>query len=116
MNARLKKLLMFSPLILIAFAAFVALGGVVIRELWNWLLPPLFAWHTITLWQALGLLVLCRLLFGGFGMQGGPGPRARMRMWDRWDSMTPEERQRVREGMRGKFGFGSSAGESQGHV
>ncbi len=114
MNVRLRKLLMFSPLILIAFAAFVALGGVIIRELWNGLLPTIFGWHTITFWQALGLLVLSRLLFGSFGMHGGPGSRARMRMWDRWDSMTPEERQRVREGMRGKFGFGSSSGESQG--
>jgi hypothetical protein len=36
-------------------------------HLWNWLLPPLFGWRQITFWQALGILALCRILFGGFG-------------------------------------------------
>ena len=49
---------------------FIALGGEVVRLLWNWLLPPLFGWAQITFWQALGLLALCRILFGGFGLHG----------------------------------------------
>ena len=40
--------------------------GEIVMHLWNWLLPPLFGWHTVGFWQALGLLVLCRILFGGF--------------------------------------------------
>lgn len=39
--------------------------------LWNALLPAIFGIVTITYWQALGLLVLGRLLFGGFGRGGG---------------------------------------------
>jgi len=89
---------------------FVAIGAEVVRLLWNWLLPPLFGWHQITFWQALGILVLCRILFGGFHGHGG-GPtwrvrrrmRARMeaRMAERWEHMTPEERERFRERYRG---------------
>ena len=73
------RLLLLSPLILLAFVLFVTLGGVIVRQLWNWLLPPLFGWHPVTFWQALGLLALCRILFGGLGLNGSYGPRARWR-------------------------------------
>ena len=49
---------------------FVFLFGELVMHLWNWLLPALFGWHPIGFWQALGLLVLCRILFGGFGGHG----------------------------------------------
>ena len=42
------------------------------RWLWNWLLPDIFGLRQITFWQALGLLALCRILFGSFGRGGGP--------------------------------------------
>ena len=57
----------------LAVALFVALFGEVVMHLWNWLLPALFGWRQITFWQALGLLVLCRILFGGFGGHGRDG-------------------------------------------
>ena len=102
----------FAPLALIGMALFAFLGGTVVRELWNWLLPSLFGWPRIHFWQAIGLLALCRLLFGGFGMHGSYGPRARRRIIERWEAMTPEERERFRQGMHGRFGFGSPAGPS----
>jgi len=37
-----------------AIALFVWIFGEVVMHLWNWLLPPLFGWHLITFWQALG--------------------------------------------------------------
>src|SRR5262245_38837178 len=92
MERRWWKLLWIAPVALFAMTLFVALGGYVVRSLWNWLLPSLFGWPVITFWQALGLLVLCRLLFGGLGLHGGPGSRAGMRMRERWERMTPEER------------------------
>ncbi len=46
---------------------FIFIGGEVVKQLWNWLLPPIFGWRQITFWQALGLLALCRILFGGHG-------------------------------------------------
>lgn len=100
------RMLALAPLILVAIVAFVALGGYVVMALWNWLLPPLFGWHAVTFWQALGLLVLCRLLFGGMGMARGGRPRWRNGAWARWRDMPPEERERVREKIREKFGYG----------
>ena len=100
------KLLFLAPLALLAFAAFVALGGEIVRLLWNWLLPALFGWPKIGFWQALGLLALCRILFGGFALRPQPGRR--------WASMTPEERARFRQRMRERWGFAPPAGESGG--
>lgn len=108
------RLLLLSPLILLAFLLFIALGGYVVRQLWNWLLPPLFGWHTITFWQALGLLALCRILFGGLGLHSSPGSRIRRRMADRWAAMTPEERERFRHGLGGRWGFDPAGGGSKG--
>jgi MFS family permease len=55
----------------IAFVLFILLGGVIVQWLWNWLLPDIFGLRQITFWQALGLLALCRILFGSFGRGGG---------------------------------------------
>ena len=109
-----RKWIFLAPLAILAFIAFVALGGEVVRQLWNWLLPPLFGFRTITFWQALGLLALCRILFGGFRLHGGERSRFRRRMAERWEHMTPEERERLRQGMRGGWGCGPSTGESKG--
>jgi hypothetical protein len=80
---------------------FVVIFGFVIKALWNWLMPPLFGVHLITYWQALGILILSKILFGGF--RGGYGPhrhwRWRRRMMERWEKMTPEEREKFRQGV-----------------
>src|SRR5512144_1217747 len=99
MRMRRMRILALLPLILVAMAAFIALGGYGVMWLWNWLLPPLFGWHTLTFWQALGLLVLCRVLFGGLGLHGGARHGVRRRMAERWASMTPEEQERFRHAM-----------------
>ncbi len=101
-----RKLLFLLLVALPGFLLFLALGGVVVRQLWNWLLPPLFGFSSITFWQALGLLALCRILFGGFGLHGGPDRHYRRR----WEHMTPEERERVRQRMRERWGSGPSTG------
>ena len=109
------RLMFIIPLAIIGMLVFIALGGGVVRALWNWLLPPLFGWHVITFWQALGLLALCRILFGGLGMRGAGGSRMRERMRermaDKWQRMTPEERERMRQRMRERWGFGPWSGE-----
>ncbi|MDP8979679.1 MAG: hypothetical protein M3O35_03700 [Acidobacteriota bacterium] len=92
-----KKWIFLAPLAIVAMVLFVAAGGEVVRQLWNWLLPPLFGWHQITFWQALGMLVLCRILFGGFGGHGMSRSKARGRM-------TPEERERFRQGIGRRCG------------
>lgn len=52
------------------FLFFIAFGGYAVLLLWNWLMPELFNLRPLTFWQALGLLALCRILFGGFGRGG----------------------------------------------
>ena len=99
------KFILLSPLFLAGFLLFVALGGEAVKLLWNWLLPPLFGFPQVTFWQALGLLALCRILFGGLGCHGGSGSHYRRR----WEHMTPEERERVRQRMRERWSGRSSA-------
>jgi hypothetical protein len=71
--------------------------------LWNWLSPALFELPPVTFWQAIGLLALCRILFGGFGLGGGSHRAySRRRMAERWEQMTPEERERFRQGLHGR--------------
>ena len=89
--------------VLIAIAAFT-LMGFVIMGLWNWLMPTLFGLHTIGFLQAFGLLILAKLLFGGFRGRWDGRPHWRHRMEDRWEHMTPEEREKFGQGMRFRCG------------
>jgi hypothetical protein len=80
---------------------FITIGGGVVMLLWNWLAPALFGLRLITFWQALGLLALCRILFGGFGLGGGSHrSNSKWRMGERCKPMTPEERERIRQGLQ----------------
>ncbi len=113
---RMTKLMIIAPLAILGMVIFVFFGGETVMLLWNWLAPALFGLREVTFWQALGLLALCRILFGGFGFSGGnrSGSRWRMekrvrerireRMGERWEQMTPEERERCRPGFRDRSG------------
>jgi hypothetical protein len=50
-------------IIVAVFLALAAAYSLAVMWLWNVILPDLFGWPTITFWQALGLTVLCHLLF-----------------------------------------------------
>jgi hypothetical protein len=98
--------------------AAVAVFGWIVTGLWNWLMPEIFGVQTIGFWQALGLLLLGRILFGGF--RGWPGHRMggrrmMMRRWaERWEKMTPEEREKFRAGMQHRCGqFRTPQGEAR---
>jgi len=85
----------------VAMAVFIAVGGGVVMLLWNWLLPPLFGWPEITIWQGFGLLALCRILFGGFSGDGGGGSR----------HISPQDRERFRDRMRERVRGAGQCGE-----
>jgi hypothetical protein len=97
---RAVKFALFAPLALIVFG----LVCLVVMSLWNWLVPAVVGWKAITFWQAAGLLLLARILFGG--RHGGArwSSHWRHRMMERWERMTPEERERFRETMRARCG------------
>ena len=74
----------------------IALLGWIVMRLWNWILPTLVVdAHVIDYPHAIGLLVLCRILFGGFRGHGGCYKR---RHWEHWQRMTPQEREQLRNG------------------
>src|SRR6185436_17491720 len=106
------------PLALLGMVIFAFIGGQIVRLLWNGLLPPLFGWSEVTFWQALGLLVLCRILFGGFGLHGrersNSSVRTRMadRIAERWATITAEERERFRQRRRELCGVAPAGGET----
>lgn len=99
----------------IAIVAFATAMTFVVMSLWNWLMPDLFSLTTITFWQALGLLVLSRILFGSFkfgkggrcggghcghGHHGGGNwfrNKMRQRFEGKWENMSQEEKEKFRK-------------------
>lgn len=94
----LQKHLVFIPLFCLAFI--FVFGGCVML-LWNWLMPEIFGLPSISFWQAAGLLVLCKILFGGFGGAHHHGHGCHNhhsnKLRERWENMTAEERERIVE-------------------
>jgi hypothetical protein len=98
---------------LAAVIAVLALLSFAVMLLWNSLVPELFHGPTLQYWQALGLLLLSRILFGGLRGRGWHG-HWRQRMWrERWENMTPEERERLREHLQPRCGRYAPPGAEQ---
>jgi hypothetical protein len=85
-------------------AVIIAALGLLVMSLWNALLPGIIGVKSIGFWQALGLLALCRILFGGLGFRPGMFGMARRRMHERWMQMTPEQREAFMQHRRNRFG------------
>ena len=106
MNYRRRGRFFFFPLIPIAAAL---LFGFVVMLLWNAILPQVVNAAPLSYWQAVGLLVLSRILFGSF-FRGGPqfnsgrewrgGPSWRRK----WTSMSDEEKAKFREEWKRRCG------------
>src|SRR5689334_199915 len=79
----------------------IAVLGLVIFGLWNVLMPAIFGLPKITVWQALGLFVLSRALFGRFGGWGSRMHKARFVRG--WGHLTPEERERFHRAMESRI-------------
>jgi hypothetical protein len=93
---RIAKFIAMAIAGIIAITLFIFLGGKVVQLLWNWLMPILFGLREVTFWQAVGILALSRILFGGLGMGGNRGPRKHR--------FTLEEKERFRQRMRDRGG------------
>jgi hypothetical protein len=84
--------------IIIVLLIVIAGFGQAVLQLWNLLMPGIFGLHRITFWQAVGLMGLSWILFGGFrGLLSMPSSRHRTRRWDR---MTPEQREQFQKAMQ----------------
>jgi len=91
--------------IVVGITFFVLLFGFGTMHLWNWLVPMLFHGPIITFYQAIGLLILSKILFGGFGKGGWRGRHGhcggrnshwKERMKERFENMTPEQKERFK--------------------
>ncbi|GHU21337.1 hypothetical protein FACS1894172_14620 [Spirochaetia bacterium] len=96
------------PLGGLCLVAIAAIFGTVTMYLWNALLPSIFGLPTISWGQAVGLLVLCRVLFGGIvgglGHLGGGHERIGA-FQGRWNAMSDEQRQHLAEEIQKRHGF-----------
>lgn len=101
----------------VGFLAFIIAGALVfgglVMLLWNNLMPDLFHLPLITFWQALGLLVLAKILFSGFRGGGPFQGRWRHKVQQRWMEMTPEERERFKQEWGGRCGHRFGERQSQ---
>jgi hypothetical protein len=82
-------------IIILAIVGVFVFGSIVML-LWNALMPVIFHLPIISFWQALGLLILTKILFGGF--RGG-GPRAQWKkdkLKEAWKNMTPEQKEKLK--------------------
>lgn len=89
------------------------LFGWIFMMLWNWLIPELFNGPYLTFWQAVGLLLLSKILFGFGGKKGGShGGGKWKRHWskkwgNKWEercsNMTEEDRNRWKQHFMNKW-------------
>ena len=102
-------------LIPLGIAAFALVMGYLVMWLWNAILPDVLGVRSINYWQAIGILALSRILFGGFGGKGGGRGnkwrhkgrkfRAKGGMFrERWMQMSEEERARFKQEWQDRCG------------
>jgi hypothetical protein len=97
------KMLMFGVLA-------VTIVGFVTMALWNWLVPELFHGPVISFWQGLGLLALTKILFWTFSKRNhGYGGHWRPYLKEKWNAMSPEERERFKQKMKDKWCYRSES-------
>jgi len=89
------------------FIVAIPLFGLLVMSLWNAILPEVIGVRSITFWQALGILLLSKILFGGFG--GGRHSRQRGRekwieMKQKFSGMNPEEREKFKAEWKNRCG------------
>lgn len=110
-NGGMSKGMKFVACVVIGVFAVFAIGYITM-SLWNWLVPALFSGPLITFWQALGLLLLSKILFWGFGggkrhqwqrKYGNHEQHWKAGLYNKFSSMTPEEREQVKKKMKEKW-------------
>lgn len=91
-------------------AGILALVSLAVMYLWNWLIPSIFTGGPeITYWQALGLLILSKILFGGFKPHHPPsfskdkGQSWKDKFRERWNCMDDNKKEKIRNHMFARF-------------
>jgi len=104
----MKKFWIKKGLMILVFGSIAILVfGFVVMSLWNAILPAVLGVKAISFIQALGILLLSKILFGSF--KGGFGRRRHhketwMAMQQKFASMNPEEREKFKAEWRNRCG------------
>jgi Ca2+/H+ antiporter, TMEM165/GDT1 family len=107
------RIVLFTPLALLG----VLLFGWIVMLLWNGVLVPVIHVSAVTLWQALGILVLSKILFSSFGGGGGSSRRSLMKQKMMWEQLTPEQKEQFKTEWKtrcGRRGYRSWRTENPG--
>ena len=99
MEQRIKRGVLFIP---IAIGG-VFLMGLLVMWLWNTILPETIGVKSISYFQAMGIFVLSKLLFG-FNKGWGRRDHYRQRVEEKWHTMTPEEREKLKSEWKHRCG------------
>ena len=94
-------------MVLTIVIAAILVFGFVVMSLWNAILPAVLGVKAISFIQALGILLLSKILFGGFGRGGfrrGPGHEWKQQMQEKWSVMSPEEREKFKAEWKNRCG------------
>jgi len=95
-------------MIFLFFIAAVIVFGAIVMGLWNAILPNVIGVKAITFFQALGILLLSKILFGGFGHRGSWNGRGRnqwkKRMQEKLATMSPEDKEKFKQEWRRRCG------------
>jgi len=101
-NFWIKRIIFIPP----AIVAGVFIFGYVVMSLWNGILSPVLGVQTLSFWQALGILILSKILFGGF--RGGHSHHKchdHAHEWSgKWMHLSPEEREKMKTEWRSRCG------------
>ena len=95
--------------IMVIVTAVILTLGNLIAWLWNALIPGLFGGPVINMWQAIGLFILSKIFFSGFGHKGGGCHYGRQHRWKKkfekkFGNMSEEDRQRYKERFKKHWG------------
>ena len=93
------KRIIFIPL---AIVAGVFIFGYGVMFLWNSILSAVLGISTITFWQAIGILVLSKILFGGFKCGHGHHKCDDHNWNEKWIRLSHEEREKMKAEWRGR--------------
>ena len=97
------------PLFILKLVLILAITSAVVMLLWNALIPVLFSGPVLTYWQAAGLLLLAKILFGSMGRGFGrrhhhyPDEMWKKKLKAKYESMTPEEKEKFRSKCKSRF-------------
>jgi len=92
-------------LVIVLGIALLFLFSFIVMTLWNAILPEVTGVGKLNIWQALGLLVLAKILFTGFRRHHRGGPPWARHMREKWRNMTPEEREQFKAEWRERCGW-----------